>query len=421
VLAFLCTLALVLYVDRVCVGQAEMSMRKDLGLTMPQIAWMNNAFTLAYILFEVPVGHWGDRYGSRGVIARIVVAWSTFTALTGAAWNFSSLLVIRFLFGAGEAGAFPNASRVVTRWFPPRDRGKARGAITTTSLLGGAMTPPVAAYLIGLVGWRWTFVIFGALGIVWAAAFYYWFRDDPAEHPEVNDAERELIGKHPESTLAAGHSSIPWKIVLRSPNVWLMGGIITVGASLFYVLFQWYATYLKQGRGVPEQTSGWLTGLVMLGGAAGCLSGGWLADWVVRRTGERRWSRRVVGSGSFVMAALSVLFIPGCRSPLAASCFAAAALFFVQLMIPGWWSVVAEISGAHGASMFGLMNSLGGVGAMAAPQATAQCVAYFERQGVAAADCWVPVFYGGAVVLALGAVCWMCVDATRSVVEPQAE
>ena len=152
VLFFLCTLALLLYIDRICIGQAETSIRNELGFDKKQMGWMFSAFMLAYCLFEVPTGHWGDRFGSRGVIARIVVWWSMFTALTGAAFGFYSLVAIRFLFGAGEAGAFPNAARVVTRWFPIGERGFARGAITTTSMLGGAIAPPLAAALIGVVG-----------------------------------------------------------------------------------------------------------------------------------------------------------------------------------------------------------------------------------------------------------------------------
>src|SRR5688500_214282 len=173
VLAFLCTLALLLYLDRVCIGKAAPSIRRDLGLSETQMAWVFNAFTLAYCLFEVPTGHWGDRHGGRGVIARIVVWWSVFTALTGAAGGLWSLLAVRFLFGAGEAGAFPNASRVVTRWFPPDDRGKARGAITTASLVGGAASPVLAAVLIEHAGWRVMFGVFGAVGVVWAAVFYF--------------------------------------------------------------------------------------------------------------------------------------------------------------------------------------------------------------------------------------------------------
>src|SRR5688572_11531455 len=144
VLFFLCTLALLLYIDRICIGQAETWIRSELGFTKTDMGWVFNAFILAYCLFEVPTGHWGDRFGGRGVIARIVAWWSLFTALTGLATGFGILLVVRFLFGAGEAGAFPNASRVATRWFPPKDRGKARAAITAASLFGAAVSPVLA-------------------------------------------------------------------------------------------------------------------------------------------------------------------------------------------------------------------------------------------------------------------------------------
>src|SRR5688572_2472256 len=148
VLFFLCTLAVLLYIDRVCIGQAEKAIRESLELTKADMSWVYNAFILAYCLFEVHTGHWGDRFGSRGIIARIVLWWSAFTALTGLAFGLWPLVATRFLFGAGEAGAFPNAARVVTRWFPAAERGLARGAIATTSLVGGAIAPPLAAYLI---------------------------------------------------------------------------------------------------------------------------------------------------------------------------------------------------------------------------------------------------------------------------------
>src|SRR5262245_55366145 len=151
------------------------------------------AFTLAYGLFEVPTGSWGDRVGARKVLARIVLWWSAFTALTAAGWGLWSLLAIRFLFGAGEAGAYPNTARVVTRWFPLTERGRVQGLFLAASLIGGTFAPAVTSHLIELVGWRWTFVIFGGLGLVWVTAFLWWFRDDPAGHPAVNAAELQRI------------------------------------------------------------------------------------------------------------------------------------------------------------------------------------------------------------------------------------
>jgi MFS family permease len=418
VLSFLCSLALLLYIDRVCIGQAETDIRDSLGLSKADMSWVYNAFILAYCLFEVPTGHWGDRFGSRGVIARIVLWWSAFTALTGAAAGLWSLVAMRFLFGAGEAGAFPNAARVVTRWFPPGERGRARAAITTTSLLGGAIAPPLAAYLIGLIGWRWTFASFGAVGVVWTAAFYYWFRDDPAEDPRVNPAERELIGIAQDDTAQPSpHLPIPWKTVTGSPNVWLLGTIMTVSATLFYMQFQWYPTYLKEARGLSQGYAGTLTGFVIVGGALGCIAGGWLSDFVIRRTTERRWTRRLCGGGALVLAAV---FLAGVRfterAELATLCNSAA-LFCVQVSMPTWWTVVAEISGKHGASMWGLMNSLGGLGVFVMNLLVGSIVDAREQAGFSKLDCWRPVFDGVALALAFGALCWLFVDATRSIVE----
>ncbi|MEX2174324.1 MAG: MFS transporter [Pirellulaceae bacterium] len=419
VLFFLCTLALLLYIDRVCIGQAESSIRSELGLSKTAMGWVFNAFMLAYCLCEVPTGHWGDRFGSRRVVARIVLWWSAFTALTGLAFGLWPLLVIRFLFGAGEAGAFPNAARVVTRWFPTDERGLARGAITTTSQLGGAIAPPLAAFLIGLVGWRWTFGIFGLLGVFWAALFYRWFRDDPAEHPGVNAAELTRIGKPPAAPTEA-HDAIPWGIVLASPNVWLLGTIMTVGATLFYMLFQWYPTYLKEARGLSEQDSGWLTGVALAGGAVGCMVGGLISDQIIRRTNERKWSRRLCGATMLLFASAALFGVRYSEHALTASLFCAASLFCLQVSIPTWWTVVAEISGKHGAAMFGLMNGMGGLGVMTLNALVGQVVDGRKSAGLSPVECWQPVFDGVAVALGVGAVCWLLVDATRSIVDRRA-
>jgi ACS family glucarate transporter-like MFS transporter len=414
VLFFLCTLALLLYIDRVCIGQAVTHIKRDLSLNDAHIGWIMNAFMIAYCVLEVPTGHWGDRFGSRRVISRIVVWWSIFTALTGMVFGFWPLLVVRFLFGAGEAGAFPNAARVVTRWFPAHERGMARGAITTTSQLGGAIAPPLAAFLIGIFGWRWTFGIFGFLGLFWAAAFYFWFRDEPGDQPAVNAAELKLIGKPP-AEHDDEHPSIPWGQVLTSPNVWLMGTIMTVGATLFYMLFQWYPTYLKEARGLSEQVSGWFTGIALSGGAIGCITGGFLSDQIIRRTSERKWSRRFCGGGMLLLAALSLAGVRYSGEALFASLFCAASLFFLQVSIPTWWTVVAEISGRHGAAMFGLMNGMGGLGVMTLNFLVGWAVQARVDSGMSKIEAWRPVFDGVAIGLAVGAACWLMVNATRPI------
>jgi MFS family permease len=422
VLAFLCLLALLLYVDRICIGQAASKIQQDLHLSNFQISLVFNAFGLAYCLFEVPTGHWGDRYGSRGVITRIAIWWSIFTALTGAAIGVWSLLLIRFMFGAGEAGAFPNTARVVARWFPPAARGMARGWIVFVSMIGAMIAPVMSEHLIAAVGWRMTFAIFGAAGVVWAVCFYRWFRDNPAEHPAINAAELAVIGTETAGPQSTGdHVRIPWKRVLSAANVWLLGAIMSVNSVLFYTQFQWYPNYLKSlpAASLHGQSSGWLTSLVMSGGALGCIAGGLLADAVVRRTSERKWSQRLCGAVALALASVSMLSVHWVHSVEAVTFCNAAALFSIQLGIPTWWAAVAQISGRHGAAMWGLMNSLGGLVVMGATSLVGTYLDFHLKAGVPAAECWGPVFDGVGIVLAVGAVCWMNVDVTRSIVEPE--
>ncbi|MHB8736889.1 MAG: MFS transporter, partial [Terriglobales bacterium] len=387
-------------------------------LTKGQMSWVLNAFTLAYCLFEVPTGHWGDRFGSRGVITRVVLWWSAFTALTGATMGLYSLVAVRFLFGAGEAGAYPNVALVITKWFPLRDQGKARGVVTTLSLVGAAAAPILAGYLIGWVGWRGTFALFGAVGVVWAAAFYHWFRDSPAEHAQCNAAEAELIvagkvagGKH------GVDESIPWGLVLTSPNMWFLGTIMMSSATLFYTQFQWFPTYLKEARTESMKSASWLSGAMMIGAAAGCLLGGLLVDTLAKLATNRKWSRRLVGGGSLFLAALSMLAVPHAESALVATLCNASAGFFVQLAVPTWWTVVSEISGNHGAAMWGLMNSMGGLGVIVSTSLVGWFVSSREQMGAAPLDCWNPVFNGVGLLLVTGTILWLLVDPTRSIVE----
>jgi ACS family glucarate transporter-like MFS transporter len=195
VLVLLCLLAGILYLDRICMSAAVDSIQADLGLTNRESSYVLMAFTLAYGLFEVPTGRWGDRIGARRVLTRISLWWSAFTALTGACTGLWTLVGVRFLFGAGEAGAYPNVARVLSRWFSDEERGRAQGLLLAASQIGGALAPFVAALLIQAIGWRWTFAAFGAIGAIWAAIFWWWFRDDPAVHPAVGTAELAHVGR----------------------------------------------------------------------------------------------------------------------------------------------------------------------------------------------------------------------------------
>jgi sugar phosphate permease len=443
VLGFLCVLSFILYLDRICISQAAEDMRRDLDLSKTAMGLVFGAFTIAYGLFEVPTGRLGDRFGSRGVLVRVVLWWSAFTALTGCVQKFTFfdsgwelrlrgvaiplaldslvlLIVIRFLFGAGEAGALPNAARVIARWFPPGRRGAAQGALTTSALLGGAAAPVLTAYLIRQTGWRLSFMIFGSLGIVWAVAFSFWFRDDPAEHPGVNEAERKLLG-------AAGapnrepHPPVPWGRVLSSPNVWLLGGVITCSAFTTYMYISWYPTYLQSARGVHPVTAGWLASLVLAGGAVGCVLGGFVTDWLRRKVGVRRWPLRTLAGCGLTAAAAAMALSIHIDDPYLAAGLTAAACFSVHLHLTAWWAAVTEISGKHLGTLFGLMNSMGVPGATASQLFLGWFADWRQGLGYSGRAQWDPAFYVYAYVLLLGALGWLLIDPTRSVVERRPE
>src|SRR5262245_21914844 len=186
-------LAAITYLDRVAISLTAEPMMRDLSLDTIQMGFVFSAFTLAYGLFEIPTGWWGDRIGTRRVLTRIVVWWSSFTIATAAAFNYGSLLVIRFLFGVGEAGAWPNAARTFSRWIPLSERGTAQGIFFMGAHLGGALTPILVTAMLKVMHWRSVFIIFGAVGFVWAAIWYWWFRDDPEQHRAVSRRELEHI------------------------------------------------------------------------------------------------------------------------------------------------------------------------------------------------------------------------------------
>jgi MFS family permease len=413
VVGLLCSMSFVLYLDRVCMSQALVPIRDDLSLTNVDMSYIAMAFTVAYCLFEVPTGHWGDRVGARRVLTRIVVCWSLFTALTGACWGFWSLLAVRFLFGAGEAGAFPNAARIVKRWFPLSERGRFQGFFLAASLVGGAASPYLAGALIKSIGWPWTFAVFGAVGLVWVAVFAWWFRDDPSRHPSVNAAELTWIG--PDTDAGRHNVAVPWRAVAGNRNIWLLGTIATLCAFNTYLYFTWYPAYLEGARGLTNYDAGEYAALVLAGGAAGTLLGGVAGDRINRASGNRRWLRRLWCAGTLAMAAAFLAVSVQCAAPLPSALWAGASLMTLQCQQAPWWSCAIEISGRHIGALFGLMNGVGGVGAVASQYYVGAMADRYKDLGYTGRAQWDPVFGAYFVALLAAGFFWLFVDASRTV------
>src|SRR5262249_13373243 len=210
-----------------------------------------------------------------------------------------------------------------------------------------------------------SFVIFGSLGVVWAFFFARWFHDNPAAHPQVNDAERRYISgdrlPSPSSGDGAGreHHVIPWGQVLRNRNIWLLGVINACTSFYSYMLFLWFPTYLKEGRGLDELTSGRVGSLPYLFGATGVLLGGYLGDWLTARTGSRRLALGGMGAVGLALAGALVAGSVRADTALVAVLLCSVGYFFSYIQLAAWWAAMGDVGGRHLGALFGLCNMIG--------------------------------------------------------------
>jgi MFS transporter, ACS family, glucarate transporter len=418
VVAWLCGLSGILYLDRICMGQAVVPIQRELGLSNSQISLVLMSFTLAYGLFAVPVGRWGDKTGPRSVLSSIVLAWSMFTALTGAATGLLTLLLVRFLFGAAEAGAFPNAAKVLSRWFPPHERGRVQGVILAFSQFGAVLAPAATAYLIDQAGWRAAFAIYGAIGVAWAVGFWLWFRDDPATHRAVNEAELARI-RAEAPPQEADPGPVPWGAVLTNRGVLVLSTIMVFGAFYTYFFYSWFQKYLNATRGVENVEAGNLTSLVMAGSAVGMLIGGWLADRISKLEEHVR-ARRYLGVVCYLLAAACLFLGVRQDDALSLAMLWGASFCVMHITLPNWWSCAIPQAGRHTATIFGLMNGLGVLGAMASQGFVGVFADWQKDRGFSGREQWDPIFDVYVCVLLANAVAWWLYR-YRPLPEPQAE
>lgn len=394
---------MITYMDRGVISTATPLIMKEFGVKLVQFSIVLTAFKLSYALFQIPGGWLGDRIGPRRALSLIVSFWSAFTALTAAGWNVISMAVIRFVFGVGEAGAFPTATRSLSRWMRPSERGYAQGVTHAGSRLGAAITPSIVAPLMVLYGWRMPFVAFGVLGLVWAAAWFIYYRDTPAEHRGVNDAERELIEEGVGPRKPLGHA-VPWRRILASGTLWqlcLMYFCYQVGLSVYT---DWFPTYLNQSRGFTLTKMGFYSSLPLLAGVIGDLAGGWFSDALLRRTGNVTFSRRVVGITGFLIAAAGI--VPATLTHNAQACVAFTCLAFggLELTVSVSWAIPLDIAGDFAGSAASVMNMCGNLAGVVTPGIVAYLATVYG---------WNSPWLVTAAVMVVGALLYMKIDASK--------
>jgi len=402
VVVFAVTLAIITYIDRAALGLAAPGITKDLGLTKAQMGTVFTCFLLAYSLFEIPSGFLGDKLGPRSVLMRIVVWWSVFIAATGQAWNHLSLVVIQTLFGAGEAGCFPNIAKAFSVWLPRDERTRAQGIVWLSARWGGAFTPAIILVLFKYMNWRTAFAAFGVLGVVWSIFFYRWFRDKPSEKKGVNAAELELLRS---AEAHASHHHIPWRTFIRAPQVWLLCGQYFCLSYSWYFSITWMPTYLREARHI-DPTKGefaLLAGLPLFLGGIGALTSGFISKLLNRMTGSTNATRKMLGMvgllGASVLMASSTFF----ADPVLAVVALALASFCNDITLPGAWASSMDVGGSFAGTLSGTMNMMGNAGGALASFLAPQILNVSNEN-------WNAVIYVAAGVYFVGIIFWAFLD-----------
>ena len=347
ILAMLIILGMVTFLDRINISVAGSSIMHDLGLSPSEWGYVQSAFILSYGLMQIPVGALGDTFVHRKILAVIVLWWSAFTAFTGMAGSLATLIVIRFLFGIGEAGSSPCSTGVISRWFEKGEVGKAQGYVWAASRMGGALTPFVVIPVMMWVGWRAAFYLLGALGVVWAVVWWLYYRD-----PKTSLAS---------DTSKSGKSAIPWRQLLGNRQFWLICAMYFFYAFGSWFFFSWFPTFMELGRGFEKSELTYAVAVPFIMSMMGNIAGGHLTDRLTRKYGIKT-GRKALGSSSLAVSAVCMFlaaFIPG---KMAVFVFLSLCFGIFDLMLPSAWALCIDLGKRHAGTLSGAMNTAGNIG-----------------------------------------------------------
>ena len=400
-------LAVLSFIDRVALAQAAPLISKSLHLSKTQMGSVFSAFLLSYALFEVPSAWYGDRVGARRGLLRIVTAWSIFTALTGAAWNFVSMVCVQFLFGMGDAGCFPLITKSFRPWLLPSERTKAQACLWLAARWGAAFTPLAVVAVLHYVNWRGAFVLFGSLAIVWLGLFARWYREDPQQHPSANAAERALLAQI--TTAGPQSHAVPWRKLLSSRSVLLLSLQYYFLSFSWYFYVTWLPTYLQEHHHLTAQRGAWYAVFPLFFCGVGSLFCGLSSPYIARWTGSLQRTRRLMACTGFLLAGCCLTLaahMPTLNSTIA---LMATACFFNDFVIPHAWASCMDIGGRNAASsVAGLMNFMGNVAGVSSSMLGG--ILLQRTQGN-----WNVFIATLGGVYFLGVACWPFIDSSHSI------
>jgi sugar phosphate permease len=402
VLLLISVMYLITYLDRVNISTAAPAISKEFGFDKVTMGVIFSAFVWAYALFQVPGGWLSDRFGARGVLTGVVAYWSLMTAATAAAFSGASFIVVRFLFGVGEAGAFPGATRAMQLWYPRRERGLVQGVTHSASRFGAAIAPPIVVLIMSELGWRPVFYICGAVGLLWSLWWALSYRNLPEEHALVNKAELELIrGRGPDGAInpppMEKQTNVPWGTLVSSGNMWAIMFAYFTYVYCLWIFLSWLPSYLIEARHFTLIKVGIFASLPLLAGVVGDTVGGLATDWLLKVSGSAKIGRRVVAITGLLGCAVCIVPAALTENAYVAVYCLTASLFFLEFTIGPSWAVPMDTGGKYSGTVSGMMNMAGNFGGALSP-----IVFGFLAEG----GNWQAPFIVAAALLVIGSAVW---------------
>ena len=395
-------LALIVLFDRVLISVAKDPVADALSLSDTEMGWVLAIFALGYALFQTPSGIYVDKHGPRKTLALIVSLWSIFTALTGAAFNLIFLLIVRFLFGAGEAGAFPSMARAIYKWIPVDERGIVNGINFSGGRIGAAIALPLVAWLIDLVGWKLSFLILGVFGVAWSICWYLWFRDDPKDHKFMSPDEVAYIKQHTQQEVSKSNGDTSLLKMFKSKNMLLLMGQYFSSNFTFFFCLTWLFPHIKSTYHLDAMEAGLYASAPLLCGAFGNWFSGWLVDRTYRK-GKWALSRKLPAIIGFTLAAFGIIMSIFINEVNGAILFISIAVFGADMTLSPSWSACVDIGKEHSGAVSGTMNMAGNLGSFITALAFPYLIAFTGSV--------TPFFILAAVLNILAVFCWMNIRA----------
>ena len=362
VLALLCLMYFITYVDRVNISTAASEIQTEFGFSNTQLGLIFSAFAYPYLLFQVIGGWVGDRFGARKTLFWCGLVWALATMLTGFVNGLVTLFLVRVLVGLGEGATFPTATRAMQNWTSAAKRGFAQGITHAFARLGNAITPPLIALLMAAFSWRGAFVFLGAISLIWVIVWVFYFRNHPKEHPHITQADLDEIQPRAD---AGERPKIPWGPLVR--RMWPVTLTYFCYGWTLWLYLNWLPLFFKTNYDMDIRKSAIFASGVFFAGVVGDTLGGVLSDYVLKRTGNLRLARIGVTVFGFVGAFLSLLPILYVRDPAIVALCLSGGFFFAELVIGPMWAVPMDIAPRYAGTSAGLMNSGSALAAIVSP------------------------------------------------------